>query len=116
MKKICAILLVLLCAGTTTFAKGKMKTLTINTTINCDHCRQCESCAARIENAVYKIKGVKRVDVLDKEKQIVVVYNSTKTSEQPIKETIAANGFDADDVKATPEGIAALDGCCKGAE
>lgn len=116
MKKICAILLVLLYAGTTTFAKGKMKTLTIHTTINCDHCRQCESCAARIENAVYKIKGVKRVDVLDKEKQIVVVYNSTKTSEQPIKETIAANGFDADDVKATPEGIAALDGCCKGAE
>jgi len=59
---------------------------------------------------------VKRVDVHDKDMEIVVVYHSEKTSIEKIREIITQNGYDADDQKATPESFAKLDGCCKGEE
>lgn len=114
MKKL--LLLLLLCAGFSSFGQDKIQTIRIKTKINCDHCKQCGSCGSRLENALYKEKGVKRVDVDDKKMEIKVVYNTQKTDAGKIKETIAANGFDADNIKASPEAIARLDDCCKGAE
>lgn len=99
---------------TTGYAQNKTAMINIKTTINCDHCKQCESCGSRLENALYAQKGVKRVDIDDKKMEIKVVYNSEKLTALAIKETIAANGYDADDIKAAPEAIAKLDDCCKG--
>ncbi len=111
MKKL--LFLLLLCAGFSSFGQDKIQTIRIKTNINCDHCKQCGSCSGRIENALYKEKGIKRVDVDDKKMEIKVVYNTQKIDASKIKETIAANGFDADDKKALPEAIARLDDCCK---
>ena len=116
MKKIIILLIAALGSISTAKAGDKIQTAKIKTQIGCDHCKLCESCGARIEKALYEIKGVKRVDVDDKAMEIVVAYNTEKTSLGKIKETITNNGYDADDMKATPESFAKLDDCCKGGE
>ena len=60
-----------------------------------------------------KIKGVKMYELDDKAMTFTVYYNAKKTNLQTIKEAISKLGYDADDVKATQEGLATLDGCCK---
>lgn len=115
MKKIITILIALSCV-LSSFGNDKIQTAKIKTSIACDHCKLCGSCSARIEKALYSIKGVKRVDVDDKAMEIFVAYNTEKTSLVKIKETIANNGYDADEIKATPESFEQLDGCCKGQE
>lgn len=116
MKKIRTTLLALVCIVNFAAAGQKVQTLKIKTKIACDHCKMCGSCGERIEKALYLQKGVKRVDVDDKNMEIVVVYNSDKITTDKIRETITDNGYDADDKKATPESYAKLDGCCKGEE
>jgi hypothetical protein len=44
---------------------------------------------------------------------VTVTFNSKKTDEQKIRETISKAGYDADDVKADPKGVTKLDDCCK---
>lgn len=100
-------------SGFFAIADNHIKTLVIKTAIYCDHCKECESCGSRVENAVYNLKGIKRVDVNDKEMTVTVVYNEQKTKPEIIRQVIAATGYDADDIKATPEAIAKLDGCCR---
>jgi periplasmic mercuric ion binding protein len=114
MKKVILTLLSVLAISFVVSAQDKIKTVDIQTSIACDHCKQCESCGARIEKALYKEKGIKRVDIDDKKMKIKVVYNTQKISLDKIRNTIANNGYNADDVKATPESMALLDGCCKG--
>lgn len=114
MKKLLLTILSILSISFVAWPQNKIKTADIKTQIACDHCKLCESCGARIEKALYKEKGVKRVDIDDKKMKIKVVYNAQKISLDKIRSTIANNGFNADDVKATPESIALLDGCCKG--
>jgi mercuric ion binding protein len=116
MKKLLFTLLAIISASTFALAIQKVQTVNIKTRIACDHCKMCGSCSARIEKALYSQKGVKRVDVDDKKMEIVVVYNSEKINADKIKEAIAHNGYDADDIKATPESYAKLDGCCRGEE
>jgi mercuric ion binding protein len=116
MKKILLTLWAILGIYTASIAQNKIQTVKIKTQIACDHCKMCASCGARIEKALYDQKGIKRVDVDDKKKEIIVVYNTSKISKDKIKETITNNGYDADDQKATPESYAKLDGCCKGEE
>lgn len=89
------------------------ESVAIETRIYCDHCKTCESCGGRLEQAVYAIKGVKRVDIDDQKKQIKVVFNNKKTNIDQIRETIAASGYDADGVKALPQAYEKLDDCCK---
>ena len=114
MKKILSLFVAVVCLCSTTIAQNKVETITVKTTINCDHCKQCESCATRLENALYQQKGVKRVDIDEKKMEIKVAYNTKKLNALTIKQTIAANGYDADDLKADAEAISKLDGCCKG--
>lgn len=116
MKRI-SVLLVLLCLSAFTAAAGdKTRTALIRTRIACDHCKRCESCSGRLENALYDRKGVKRVEIDDKKMTIKVVYNTEKIKLDDIRSVIAASGFDADEVKALPEAFEKLDGCCKGTE
>ena len=114
MRKIWMLLIMLAMLGGVVHAGQKIQTVKIKTRIACDHCNLCGSCGKRIENALYAQKGVKRVDVDDKNMEIVVVYNTEKTSPEALRTVISQNGYDADDLRATPESYAKLDGCCKG--
>lgn len=116
IKKIVAVLFLVASASLTLQAKDKMKTAEIRTKISCDHCKRCGSCSARLEKALYDQKGIRRVDIDDQTMNIKVVYNQEKISVAQIRNTIAASGYDADEVKAPAEAVARLDGCCRGAE
>jgi copper chaperone CopZ len=85
----------------------------IKTTLNCDHCKECETCGLKFKTEMLKIKGVKMYELDDKKMTFTVYYNPKKTDLQTIKIAISKLGYDADEVKATSEGIASLDGCCK---
>ena len=85
----------------------------IKTTLNCDHCKECETCGLKFKTEMLKIKGVKMYELDDKVMTFKIYYNPKKTDLQAIKVAISKLGYDADDVKATSEGIASLDGCCK---
>lgn len=85
----------------------------IKTTLHCNHCKECETCGLKFKTEMLKIKGVKMYELDDRAMTFTVYYNTKKTTLQVIKEGIAKLGYDADDVKATSEGIASLDGCCK---
>jgi Copper chaperone len=99
--------------GYTSFAQKTIEDCTIKVDFACDHCLKCESCGPRIEKAIYTEKGIKRVEIDEKKQTVRVVFNSTKTNEQAIKQAIANAGFDAGDIKANPEAYSKLDDCCK---
>lgn len=107
--------LFLMFISVSTFAQKKdnIKTAVIKTVIHCDHCKQCETCGDKFNKDLYNEDGIKRVDVDAKAMTITVVYDIRKTDLDKIKIMISKLGYDADDVKATTEGIAKLDGCCK---
>jgi periplasmic mercuric ion binding protein len=94
-------------------AGGKYQSLTIRTTIHCDHCQQCPDCRANITKHVKKNKGVKKVTVNPAENTITVMYDAARTNPEAIRNSINTAGFDADDRKAPAEAVAKLDGCCK---
>ncbi|RKD17643.1 hypothetical protein BCY91_16720 [Pelobium manganitolerans] len=85
----------------------------IKTTINCDHCKACETCGLNFRDNMLKIKGVKMYELDEKKMTITVYYNPKKTSLATIKTAISKLGYDADDVKADPASYEKLDGCCK---
>jgi len=93
--------------------KGNTQTAVIKTKIYCDHCKQCETCGDKFSKDLYNETGIKRVDVDSKVMTITVVYDDRKITIEKIRELISNLGYDADDVKADPAGIAKLDGCCK---
>ncbi len=115
MKKIFNLLLLLVMLTTTTFAnKPGTETLTIKTQIYCDHCLQCGSCGANINDKIRESnKGIKKVKVDAKGNTITVQYDAAKTNPGQIRAAIADAGYDADDKKANPDAVAKLDGCCK---
>lgn len=93
--------------------KDNIKTSVIKTVIHCDHCKQCETCGDKFNKDLYNEDGIKRVDVDAKAMTITVVYDTRKTDLDKIKVLISKLGYDADDLKADPAGVAKLDGCCK---
>ncbi|WP_395058575.1 hypothetical protein [Flavobacterium sp.] len=97
----------------TTFAQKTTQKVVIKTTLNCDHCKECETCGLKFKTEMLKIKGVKMYELDDKKMTFTVYFNPKKTNLQIIKNSISKMGYGADEVKATAEGIASLDGCCK---
>ncbi len=97
----------------TTLAQKTNQKAVIKTTLNCDHCKECETCGLKFKTEMLKIKGVKMYELDDTKMTFTVYYNAKKTDLQTIKLAISKLGYDADEVKATPDGIASLDGCCK---
>ena len=71
----------------------------------------CIMCKKRIETALDQ-NGIKVAAWDTKTKNLEVVYNSGKISEQEIHELIAAVGHDTDKVKAKDEVYATLPYCC----
>lgn len=107
------ITVLILFLNNTANAQSKAATVNIKTSIYCDHCKRCESCGKRLEEAVYKEKGIKRVDIDEKTKIVSIIYNTTKTSPEKLRLAIANAGFDADDVKGNPKAYSTWDDCCK---
>lgn len=71
----------------------------------------CNMCKGRIETSLDQ-KGIKQAQWDPKTKELLVVYNSTKITEQQIHELVAAVGHDTDKVKANDEIYADLPFCC----
>jgi periplasmic mercuric ion binding protein len=71
----------------------------------------CTMCKHRIETALDHA-GIKTASWDTKTKNLEVVYNSNKVSEQEIHEIIASVGHDTDKVKAKDEVYAKLPFCC----
>ena len=112
MKRI-FILLAVVIAPILTIGQSKVATIHIKASIYCDHCKQCESCGKRLENAIFTEKGVKRVEINEKDKTVKVIYNSDKTTPEKLRTAISKVGFDADNVKADAAAYAKLDPCCQ---
>ena len=107
------ILFIVFLISNTAFAQKTNQKAVIKTTLNCDHCKECETCGLKFKTELLKIKGIKMYELDDKKMTFTIYYNAKKTNLQTIKEAISKLGYDADDVKATQEGLATLDGCCK---
>ncbi len=106
-------LAVMLFVSNSAMAQKSNQKAVIKTTLRCDHCKQCETCGLKFKTEMLKINGVKMYELDDKAQTFTIYYNPKKTTLAEIKKGIAKLGYDADDVKATKEGIASLDGCCK---
>jgi len=89
------------------YAIGKMETIKIKTSSQCDMCKET------IEKKMAFEKGVKSA-VLDVESSVLtVVYNPKKTNPDLIRKAVAAVGYDADDIPAEQEAYDNLHECCK---
>ncbi len=106
-------LTVLFFVSTTASAQKSNEKAVIKTTLNCSHCKECETCGLKFKTEMLKIKGVRMYELDDKAMTFTVYYNPKKTNLQNIKEAISKLGYDADDIKADPKGYESLDGCCK---
>lgn len=95
------------------FAQGKVETVTIKTSIVCDHCMECDDCGYNIDMHIRKAKGIKKVKINPEESTVEVSYRTDKTTPNEIRIALSKSGFDADDVKADVDAYAKLDGCCK---
>ena len=113
LKKILLLLSFLAFASTSNAQIKESGKAEIKVSIECDHCKQCETCGGNFKDHMLKIKGVKMYELDEDKKKITVYYNTKKTNLQTIKTAISKMGFDADDVKADPEAYEKLDNCCK---
>ena len=73
----------------------------------------CEMCKRTLENDVSFVKGVKKVTLDLDNKVLTVIYNSSKTSPEKIREAVTKSGYDADSLKADPKAFKRLPDCCK---
>ncbi|MFZ6001111.1 MAG: heavy-metal-associated domain-containing protein [Bacteroidota bacterium] len=103
--KLLYIILLFVGVSTTSFGQAKTVKATIKVYGNCVMCKN------RIETALDK-GGVKMASWDTKTKNLEVVYNAKKISEQQIHEIIASVGHDTDKVKAKDEVYAELPFCC----
>lgn len=114
MKSILTTLILSLTLNIALAQTPKKETISIQTTIYCDHCLICSSCGENIDNQIRdRNKGISKVKINPKDNTITVTYKPAKTNPDEIRKAISEAGFDADDVKASPSSYAKLDGCCK---
>jgi len=95
------------------FAQDELKTITIKTSIACDHCMKCDDCGYNIDTSIRKAKGIKKVEINPEQNTVEVTYRADKTTPKEIRIALSKAGYNADDVKADPAAYAKLDGCCK---
>jgi mercuric ion binding protein len=113
LAKITLVCLMLISASSFAQKNTNIQTAVIKTKIYCDHCKQCETCGDKFNKDLYNEDGIKRVDIDPKVNTITVIYDTRKTDIDKIRLFISKLGYDADEVKADPAGVAKLDGCCK---
>jgi copper chaperone CopZ len=113
MKNTCIVILFSLFTFTLAAQNSKNEKAVIQTNIDCDHCKVCETCGQNFQENLYKITGLKMYELDEKAMTITVYYNGKKTNLEKIKTAITKLGFDADEMKADLEAYQKLDGCCK---
>ncbi len=87
--------------------KGKVETVVIQTSA------ECEQCEERIEGALNYTKGIKFAELDMHTMKLTVKYRPDQISLDEIKKKIASLGYDADEVKADPSAQKELPACCK---
>jgi copper chaperone CopZ len=87
--------------------KKKTETVVIQTSAQCGDCKE------RIEGGLNYTKGVIFAELNEDTKKVTVKYKTAIISAQKIKEKIAEIGYDAEEVKATKNGLDKLPACCK---
>lgn len=104
--KIVVPFLIVICFNAySSFAQTKVVTDTIKVYGNCSMCKN------RIETALDH-KGIKQAKWDTKTKNLIIVFNSEKITEQQIHEIVASAGHDTDKVKAKDEVYSGLPFCC----
>lgn len=73
----------------------------------------CGKCKKNIEQPFKEMQGVESATWDKKTKKFTITYNSALLSERRIKEIIAEQGYDSDDVKASDEAYNKLPKCCR---
>ncbi len=73
----------------------------------------CGTCARTIEKAVYRVEGVREVNVDVKEKIVEVKFVPSQTNVETIEMAISDAGYDANNRKRNPDAYGKLDACCK---
>lgn len=73
----------------------------------------CKTCAATIEKAVYRVEGVKEVNVDVDKKLVEVKYVPLQTNVEFIESAITDAGYDANNKKRNSDAYEKLDACCK---
>ncbi len=92
---------------------SKNEKAVIQTNIDCDHCKACETCGQNFQENLYKITGLKMYELDEKAMTLTVYFNGKKTTLEQIKTAITKLGYDADDLKAEKDAYEKLDDCCK---
>lgn len=95
---------------------AKRETITIKTPNTCSHCKVCETCGGKLEGDLVFVKGIQLVTYNEAGQTTTVVYWTKKITPEHIRKEISLRGFDADELKADPNGYKKRDGCCKGEE
>jgi periplasmic mercuric ion binding protein len=73
----------------------------------------CGMCEERIEKAVMEIDGVNKADWSVETKNLTVSYDSTKTNELKIQQTVANVGHETKTITSPQSIHDALPECCK---
>lgn len=73
----------------------------------------CGMCEARIEKAALGVSGVKYASWDVSAKELTLILNEKKSSEDQVKMAIAAVGHDTDKFKANDSVYNKLPACCK---
>ena len=92
--------------------KKKTETIIIQTKTNCKE-EACPEYKEIIENTLNYTKGVIFAEFDNKTNQVTVKYKTSVVNGDELRHKIAEAGYDADEVKATKEGIEKLPLCCK---
>lgn len=107
------VVLVMTVSATGSAQQKAVQKAVIKTTITCDHCKACETCGGLLEKKLLKTKGIQMITLNEQKATIEVIFNSKKTDLPAIRKATSDLGYDADEIKANPEGYQKLDGCCK---
>ncbi|MDC8003059.1 heavy-metal-associated domain-containing protein [Aureisphaera galaxeae] len=105
MKKIIAIVLVLMTTGLMAQDKNAKASLDVDGV--------CMMCKKRIELASLKTKGVKSAVWNLETHELKLIFDERKTDLKAIQENIAAVGHDTQEIKATDEAYNTVHECCR---
>jgi periplasmic mercuric ion binding protein len=108
MKHIVILLLTLGFLASSSFAQTTViKEVKIKTSAQCDMCKK------RIEDGLYKQKGVVSADLNVDAKTVTIKYRGNKVTEDELRTYISSLGYDADHVPAQKEAYDKLPACCQ---
>lgn len=73
----------------------------------------CEMCKERIEDATYKLKGVRYANWVVESKTLTVTYKNNKITQEEIEQAIADIGHDTENITASDSAYQNIHKCCR---